>query len=156
MLKNKMRNEEAMEQLLRHMSAAEDVELPEVDRATPRGARASDPRPSPGRRGRAGRDLADGDAVGAARPRAASKRRRRASSRAAGAAGRARAGAPRGDVYGSAVDADSSAPEAAVWCPHEANDVDQPSPPKPPRCDYDDACVAEWADAYAPKFLPRA
>ena len=31
MLKNKMRNEEAMEQLLRHMSAAEDVELPEVD-----------------------------------------------------------------------------------------------------------------------------
>ncbi|KAH8055837.1 hypothetical protein JL721_10151 [Aureococcus anophagefferens] len=41
MLKNKMRNEEAMEQLLRHMSAAEDVELPEVDRAAGAEAPAS-------------------------------------------------------------------------------------------------------------------
>ena len=286
MLKNKMRNEEAMEQLLRHMSAAEDVELPEVDRApaspeapeaprspatpepeedaeeaeeeedaddddvddddvveapepasppfspeaasrddldmsdleleqSPRrqparafggaggapvarpvqtavrlsayeatlarpeimdkflrlqsdlfakraarpdlcaGGDVEDPRPSPGRRGRAGRDLADGDAVGAVR-RGLERFAPYLFSRAADAAGRAARAPPRGDVYGSAVDADSSAPEAAVWCPHEANDVDQPSPPKPPRCDYDDACVAEWADAYAPKFLPRA
>ncbi|KAH8082910.1 hypothetical protein JL720_8419 [Aureococcus anophagefferens] len=292
MLKNKMRNEEAMEQLLRHMSAAEDVELPEVDRApaapeapaspeaprpprspaTPEAeaeddeeaeaeddeeaeAEADDdddddvveaPEPasppfSPEAASRDDLDMSDleleqsprrqparafGGAAPVARPvqtavrlsayeatlarpeimdkfprlqsdlfakRAArpdlcagatsrTRGRRRAGAAARGgtsrtatrsarcaaassasrlfARGRRRgprgAGAARGDVYGSAVDADSSAPEAAVWCPHEANDVDQPSPPKPPRCDYDDACVAEWADAYAPKFLPRA
>ena len=45
MLKNKMRNEEAMEQLLRHMSAAEDVELPEVDRAPASPEAPEAPRP---------------------------------------------------------------------------------------------------------------